>query len=251
MKKIIAANWKMNNLRKDIDEFIEKFNKNKSLIDYNSRDILIAPVSLYFFYLKNKILAYNINIKLGIQNCYYKDKGAFTGEISPDMLIDSNVDFVIIGHSERRNIFNEDNEILNKKLHAVLSRKIKTIFCIGENLNQRENNETFNIIESQLNSGLKNIEDKYFENLIIAYEPVWAIGTGKTATINQIEEVHNFIKDFFKKNIAINLPILYGGSVKPSNIKDIIFAKDVDGVLVGGASLKFDDFIKIINFDKE
>jgi len=251
MNKIIAANWKMNNLKRDIDDFLDKFNKNRESINYKNREILIAPVSIYFDYFKNKVEKYKLNIQVGLQNCHYEDKGAFTGEISPLMVADINADFVIIGHSERRNLFKEDDEFINKKLIATLQKNIKTIFCIGEKLEQRENNETFDILKSQIENGLKNIPNALISNLIVAYEPVWAIGTGKTATVNQIEEVHDFIKDFFKKNIAINLPILYGGSVKPSNIKDIINVNSVDGVLVGGASLKFEDFQKIINFDKE
>jgi triosephosphate isomerase len=251
MKKIIAANWKMNNLKEDINNFIDKFYKNRDNLNYENREILIAPSTIYFRFLKNKVEELGLQVKVGVQNCFYEDKGAFTGEISPLMLKDLNVDFVIIGHSERRNIFNENDELLNKKVLSTLKKGIKTIFCIGEKLEQRENNDTFNILKSQLLNGLKNIEKFYNENLLIAYEPVWAIGTGKTATVSQIEEVHNFIKDFLKKNIAFNLPILYGGSVKPSNIKEIINASNVDGVLVGGASLKFDDFIHLINFDKE
>ncbi len=251
MKKIIAGNWKMNNLKKDIDDFLFKFNKCKNNINYKNRDVLIAPVSLYCHYFKNKVNELDLNIEVGVQNCFYEDKGAFTGEISPLMLKDFDIDFVIIGHSERRNIFNENDELLNKKVKSTLKKEIKTIFCIGEKLEDRENNNTFNVLKSQLLNGLKDIDNFLFKNLIIAYEPVWAIGTGKTATVSQIEEVHNFIKEFLKKNIAINLPILYGGSVKPSNIKEIIYASNVDGVLVGGASLSFDNFIHIINFDKE
>ncbi len=249
MKNIIAGNWKMNNLKKDIDSFINKFEIYQKSIDFSDKEVFIAPVSVYFYYFFNKIKNKNLNIKLGLQNCHYESKGAFTGEISPEMVKDINADFVIIGHSERRHIFNESDEIINKKVTSCLEKNIRTILCIGEKLKQRETGNTFYVLEEQLSKNLDSINS--FENLIIAYEPVWAIGTGKTASPEQIAEVHNWLQKYLEKNIANNVPLLYGGSVKSSNIKNIMSIDNVNGVLVGGASLNIEDFIQIINFDKE
>ncbi len=239
MRKIIAANWKMNMSFKEIDYFFSFFEKNCNFKE--GRDIYIAPPFVYIDYVLDK----NKNFKIGAQNCFYEDKGAFTGEVSVKMLKDLNVDFVIIGHSERRNIFNEDDELLNKKVKKVLAENLECIFCIGEKLEEREAGKTFEVLEKQLREGLKDISN--YNHLIIAYEPVWAIGTGKNATTVQIEEAHSFIKEFLNKNVANNLPILYGGSVKPENITEILNCKNVDGVLVGGASLLAEKFYKIIN----
>ncbi len=238
MRKIIAANWKMNMSFSEIDNFFYFFSKKKDLS--TDREVFIAPPFVYIQYVKEKINSGNLNFKCGAQNCFYEDKGAFTGEISVNMLKDLDVDFVIIGHSERRNIFNESNELLNKKVKKVLSSNLECIFCIGEKLEERENGKTFSVLETQLKQGLQNVEN--LDKLIIAYEPVWAIGTGKNAEKKQIEEAHTFIKDFFNRDI----PILYGGSVNPENIKEILDCKNVNGVLVGGASLIAKKFYKII-----
>ncbi len=238
MGKIIAANWKMNMSFSEIDNFFHFFSKEKDLP--SDREIFIAPPFVYIQYVKETIKRYNLNFRFGAQNCFYEDKGAFTGEISVNMLNDLDVDFVIIGHSERRNIFKENNEILNKKVKKVLSSNLECIFCIGEKLEEREDGKTFSVLEIQLKEGLKDIEN--LENLIIAYEPVWAIGTGKNAEKEQIEEAHTFIRSFLNKDI----PILYGGSVKPENISEILDCKNVNGVLVGGASLVAEKFYKII-----
>ena len=249
MKNIIAGNWKMNMRLADIDEYFSQLTEQYNNIDFSNREVLIAPPYIYFSYIKEIITNRKLNIKLGLQNCFYKDSGAFTGEISAAMAMDVGADFVIVGHSERRHIFGEDNTIINKKLQAVLSKGLTAILCIGETLEEREAGETEKVLEAQLSTGLKDISQ--FEDLIVAYEPVWAIGTGKTASVEQIEGTHNFIENFLKKNIAKNIPILYGGSVKPENINEIMNINNVNGVLVGGASLKFEKFYKIINFDKE
>jgi len=241
--KIIAANWKMNMNFNEINNFFNFFDKNRDF--KNDRKVFIAPPFVYIQYVKDKVNKLNLSFEIGAQNCFYEDKGAFTGEISVNMLNDLNIDFVIIGHSERRNIFNEDDYLLNKKVKKVLSSNMKCIFCIGEKLEEREEGKTFDILKKQLENGLKSVNN--VENLIIAYEPVWAIGTGKNATNQQIEEAHTFIKDFLNKNVANNLPILYGGSVKPENITEILSCNNVDGVLVGGASLVAEKFYKIIN----
>ncbi len=249
MKTIIAGNWKMNNLKKDIDLFVEEFHKEQETINFDKKDVLIAPPSIYFTYFRKKIKDNNLTLQLGLQNCHFEEKGAFTGEISPKMLKDIKADFVIIGHSERRHVFNESDEFINKKVISCLAEGIKTVFCIGETLEERDKGATFSVLERQLKKGLQGIEN--VNKLVVAYEPVWAIGTGKTATISQISEVHTFLKDFLEKNIANNIPLLYGGSVKPENALNILSLDNVNGVLVGGASLQMEQFKKIINFDKE
>ena len=243
MRKVIAANWKMNMSLKEIDEYFSFFTENSNFKE--NREIFIAPPFVYLDYVKKKIEKFSLEFKVGAQNCYFEDKGAYTGEISVKMLLDLNLDFVIVGHSERRNIFNEDDEMLNNKVKKVLYSDLICIFCVGEKLNEREKGKTFEVLKHQLSSGLKDIINS--EKLIIAYEPVWAIGTGKNATVNQIEEAHTFIKEFLNKNVAKNLPVLYGGSVKPENITEILSVNNVDGVLVGGASLLAEKFYKIIN----
>jgi len=247
-KRIIAANWKMNMDFKSIDTYVDKLRNYMNDINFENKDVFISPPFVYLDYLKKKVK--EIPVKIGAQNCFYEEKGAFTGEISPLMLKDLGLDFVIIGHSERRNIFNETDEILNKKLKKVLENKILTIFCIGEKLSERESDKTIEILSKQIDNAFMNINKDLLKNLIIAYEPVWAIGTGKNATIDQIKEVHSFIRKYLKKFVEINIPILYGGSVKPENIKDIMSLDVVDGVLVGGASLDMDKFIQIINFEE-
>ncbi len=182
----------------------------------------------------------NSFIYLGAQNMAYEDKGAFTGEVSPNSLIELGVEYVIIGHSERRHIFKEDNKLLNRKLAKALDKNLKVVYCVGETLEEREKEKTFEVIKTQLEEGLKGLSFNS-ENLIIAYEPVWAIGTGKAATPELAQEVHAFIKEFLGKNFWV----IYGGSVKPSNAKSLIIQEDIDGFLVGGASLKAKDFFEI------
>ena len=182
---------------------------------------------------------------------YCEDKGAFTGEISPSMLKETGVEYVIIGHSERRNIFGESDELINKKVKKVMEYGMKPILCVGEKLEEREKGKTFDVVKNQLENCLKDVKEK-IENVIIAYEPVWAIGTGKNATPQQAEEVHIFIREWFSQKysetIAQNLIILYGGSVKPENIDSLMAQKDINGVLVGGASLDKDSFLRIIDY---
>jgi triosephosphate isomerase len=249
MRIIVASNWKMNLFFSDIDLFFSGLDSYYDSIDFSHKEVYIAPSFLYFSHVKEKVLNNRYNIRVGLQNCHYEDKGAFTGEVSPEMAKDVNADFIIMGHSERRHVFNESNEFINKKIIACLNKGIQAILCVGETLEQRNENKTFSVLENQLIECLKNIND--LEKLVIAYEPVWAIGTGKTATEEQIEEVHTWLRKFLEKNIANNIPLLYGGSVKPENIKNIMTIENVNGVLVGGASLNIEQFIKIINFDKE
>ncbi|MBE0551611.1 MAG: triose-phosphate isomerase, partial [Ignavibacterium sp.] len=189
-------------------------------------------------------------VKLGAQNMYYEENGAYTAEISANMLKSVGCEYVILGHSERRVIFNEFDELINKKIKTALAKELKPIFCIGELLEQRENGQTMNVVSMQIEKGLEGITAEQMKNVIIAYEPVWAIGTGKTATPEQAQEVHFFIRELvarkYSSAIAENLIIQYGGSVKPDNSSELLSQKDIDGALVGGACLKADSFLGII-----
>jgi len=245
-KSFIAGNWKM---YKTINESLGLVNNLKrSLADVDSVDIVVCPVYTSLSEVSDMLM--DSNIGLGGQNVFWEKEGAYTGEISPIMLKDSGCEFVIVGHSERRKYFSETNETVNKKLKAVLGVGLTPICCIGETLEEREAKETISVIETQLKGCLKDIEIRDILGLVIAYEPVWAIGTGKNATPDQAQEVHNFIRGWIEKNFsqgaAETVRILYGGSVKPSNIKDLMKETDIDGALVGGASLEASSFIDIV-----
>lgn len=245
-KALVAGNWKMYKTPSESISFVKSLVEN--IGEYEDRDVLICPPFTSLFPV-SQILK-NSSIKLGAQNVYFENEGAFTGEISPLMLKDLGVEYVICGHSERRNIFGETDEIINKKIKKVAETGMKPILCVGEKLNEREEGKTFEVVENQIKKCLENFKD--IEKLVIAYEPVWAIGTGKTALPNQAEEVHIFIREIisrmYNKEIAENLIILYGGSVKPENIDSLMREKNIDGVLVGGACLKVESFLRIINY---
>lgn len=246
-KKVIAGNWKMFNdlteSKKLIEELISKLKSEKV-----NCDVIICPP---FTSLSeaSKLISGSI-IKLGAQNMHFEDSGAFTGEISASMLKSVGCEFVILGHSERRNIFGESDEMINKKIKKALAARMKPIFCIGELLEERENGITNDVVKRQVLKGLEDISDDDMKNIIIAYEPVWAIGTGKTATPAQAQEVHEFIRDLigikYSHAVSSKLIIQYGGSVKPDNAKELLSQKDIDGALVGGACLKADSFMGII-----
>ena len=246
-KPFIAGNWKMNKNAKEAVSLAKKLKNN--LKNIKDRDVLICPgfAALCCVYEEIK----GSNIRLGAQDMHSEDDGAFTGEVSPLMLKDF-CEYVILGHSERRQLFNETDESVNKKIKKALEHGLKPILCIGESLEERENDKTFDIIKNQLKKSLKNINKKEIKEIIIAYEPVWAIGTGKTATPGQAEEVHAFIREWVGKNYgseaADKLRILYGGSVKPENAKELMEKEDIDGALVGGASLDAESFSKIVEF---
>jgi len=245
-KKVIAGNWKMNmNLhqsQKLVSEIINGLGKD------NKVEVILCPP----FTSLNEVnfLLKGTPVKLGAQNMYYEESGAYTAEISADMLKSVGCEYVILGHSERRVIFNESDELINKKMKTALAKELKPIFCIGELLEQRESGETMKVVSSQIEKGLEGITAEQMKNVIIAYEPVWAIGTGKTATPEQAQEVHSFIREIVAKkysaSVAENLIIQYGGSVKPENSGELLSQKDIDGALVGGACLKADSFLSII-----
>jgi len=245
-KKIIAGNWKMNmNLhqsQKLVSEIINGLGKD------NKAEVIICPPFTSLSEVNS--LMKGTQVKLGAQNMYYEESGAYTAEISADMLKSVGCEYVILGHSERRVIFNESDEMINKKIKAALSKGLKPIFCIGELLDQRESGETMKVVSMQIEKGLEGITSEQTKNIIIAYEPVWAIGTGKTATPEQAQEVHFFIRELvakkFSPSVGDNLIIQYGGSVKPDNSRELLSQKDIDGALVGGACLKADLFLGII-----
>ena len=234
MDKYIIANWKMNNDFSDIPVFVKYLKKNakkdKNLV------VCVPSVMIKSFADAAKKLA-----ATGAENCHYAEKGAFTGEISANMVKSAGASYVIVGHSERRQIFGENNALLNKKLVAGLKAGLKVVFCIGETLEEKSKYKS--VLKKQIVEGFAGITD--FSNIIVAYEPVWAIGTGKVATVADIAKVHGFVKSVFKDNFGADVPVLYGGSVKPSNSGEILAIETVDGVLIGGASLKAEDFVAI------
>lgn len=245
-KKVIAGNWKMNMLPNETINFIEGLSQ--EIKDVKNEIILCVPYTDLFYAL---LTAQNTNIKIGAQNMHWKEKGAYTGEISGQMLKSIGVEYVIIGHSERRQYFAETDETVNLKVKSALENNLKPIICVGETLEQREYGETEKIIESQIKLALKDLTKEQIRAIIIAYEPVWAIGTGKTATPeeanNVIKYIRKQIKELYNEEIAENIIIQYGGSVKASNAEELFNMSDIDGALVGGASLNFKEFSKIVN----
>lgn len=245
--KVVAGNWKMNN---DINSSVTLINEIKKELTSKNLNVQVIICPPFISLETANVLIKDTPIKLGAQNMYYEPSGAFTGEISPVMLKSVGCEYVILGHSERRTIFLESNQLINKKIQAAVKHSLKPIFCIGETLEEREKGITFNVVETQIREGLDGLSEVDLASLIIAYEPVWAIGTGKNATPEQAEEVHKFIRELiakiYSKEFADKLIIQYGGSVKPENSKDLMLQPDIDGALVGGACLKADSFIKII-----
>ena len=245
-RKLIAGNWKMNNTTAKALEFVESFGAN----DNKDVDVAICAPFTQLEALKGALEGKDI--LLGAQNVHFEDSGAYTGEISADMLNEIGVDLCIIGHSERRQYFAETDETVNKKLHKLFEKGIRPIMCVGEGLEERENGEAFQIVRTQLIEGLVNIDPDQMKEIVIAYEPIWAIGTGKTATPEQAEEMCRFIREcieeVYDEAVAEEVIIQYGGSVKPENAHDILSMPDIDGALVGGASLKPDSFRGIINY---
>jgi len=246
-KTIIAGNWKMNNDLKESEKLIVDL-KNLLQNEKPNCDVVVCPP--YTSLSEASKLLKGSQIKLGAQNMHFEENGAFTGEVSASMLKSVGCEYVILGHSERRHIFGESNEMINKKIKKALSAGLKPIFCVGELLEERENGTTNDVVKKQILKGLAEISADDMKNIIVAYEPVWAIGTGKTASPAQAQEVHEFIRDLieitYSLEIANDLVIQYGGSVKPDNAKELISQKDIDGALVGGACLKADSFMGII-----
>ncbi len=243
-KKFIAGNWKMNKTSEDAKKYLEDFNI--YVKDINDVDIVLCGPFTALCRMRKEI---GQNIKIGAQNMYFEDKGAYTGEISP-IMIKEFCDYVIIGHSERRTYFAEDNATINKKIKKALEHGLKVIFCLGEKLEQREKKQTKQVVETQLREGLADVTPEQVKNIVIAYEPVWAIGTGQTATPQQAEEIHAYLRELigviYSVNVAEEIRIIYGGSVKPNNAREIISMPNIDGALPGGASLDPESFSGII-----
>ena len=245
-KIIIAGNWKLNKTSLEAIDLVNGFKRD--FIDVTQVDIVVCPPFTALCEV-HEILNES-NISLGAQDVYWEDAGAFTGQVSAQMLKDVGVQYVIIGHSERRQFFGETNQAVNKKIKAALKWELTPIVCVGELLNEREANKTFVVIEKQMEESLAGLSKEAMEKIVIAYEPVWAIGTGKTASPAQAQEVHKFIRGllvkFYSQELAAKVRIQYGGSVKPENIAELVSQGDIDGALVGGASLKHESFVKIV-----
>lgn len=247
-KKVIAGNWKMNMLPNEAIKFIQDLTP--LVKDTQNEVILCVPYTDLFYALLN---AQDTNIKIGAQNMHWEENGAYTGEISAQMLKCIGVQYVIIGHSERRQYFAETDETVNKKIKSALNHDLKPIVCVGETLEQREAGKTQEIITTQTRLALEDLTNEQVKNIIIAYEPIWAIGTGKTATSEDanesIKSIRKEIEKIYGSEVAENVIIQYGGSVKSTNAKELFTTSDIDGGLVGGASLKPDEFAKIVNFE--
>ena len=248
-RKVIAGNWKMNMLPNETIKFIEELTP--MVKDTENEVILCVPYIDLFYALLN---VQGTNIKIGAQNMHFEESGAYTGEISGKMLKSIGVEYVIIGHSERRQYFAETDETVNKKIKAALANELNPIVCVGETLSQREAGKAEKIIPKQSELALEGLTEKQVKELIIAYEPIWAIGTGKTATKEDANEaikaIRNKIAKIYGQTVADGVIIQYGGSVKSSNAKELFEMSDIDGGLVGGASLKTEEFSKIVNYNK-
>ena len=248
-KKVIAGNWKMNMLP---NEAISMITNLTPLVNNSENEVVLCVPYTDLFY--SLLTAQGTNIKIGAQNMHYEEKGAYTGEISGEMLKSIGVEYVIIGHSERRAYFGETDETVNKKIKAALKNGLKPIVCVGEDLSQREQGIQYEIIENQVQKALEGLTNEQVEQTIIAYEPIWAIGTGKTASSEDANEAIKKIREkigrIYGQMVAERVIIQYGGSMKPSNAKELLEMSDIDGGLIGGASLKAEDFAKIVNYNK-
>ena len=249
-RPLIAGNWKMYKTPGEAQETAKQLVQNAGAV--TDVDMMIAPTFIALAAVYEAIE--NSPIALGAQNLYWEDEGAYTGEISAPMLKSAGCRYCIIGHSERRQFFGETDETVNKKIRAAIKADLQPVFCVGETEKEREAGQTLSILDKQIKKGLEGLVSQQLDSLIIAYEPVWAIGTGKTASDDQAQEVHRFIRSLVKDNfgqaLADSIRILYGGSVKPANITSLMAMPDIDGALVGGASLNAESFSQIIQFKR-
>lgn len=249
-RKIIIGNWKMN---KTVTETIRMITELKGLVSGKQDvDIVVAPP--FVALAAAEIAAQGTPIQISAQNVHWDDSGAYTGEVSPPMLVDVGCKYVVIGHSERRTHFGETDQMVNRKVKAALENELIPVICLGETKAQRAGGKTFDVVETQLREGLRGVADTDAGLLVVAYEPVWAIGTGDTATPAIAQEAHNFLRDklavIFRKDLAQEIRILYGGSVHKDNIKDLMAQPDIDGALVGGASLEAKGFAELLHFEE-
>ncbi|WP_455790738.1 triose-phosphate isomerase [Clostridium butyricum] len=246
-KAIIAGNWKMN---KTVDEAVKMIEELKALVKDATCDVVVCPTFVCLDAVKKAVAG--SNIKVAAQNMHFEESGAFTGEVAPGMLEAMGIDYVVLGHSERREYFNETDEALNKKVKAAFAHNITPILCCGETLEQRENGTTNAVVGTQIKADLEGLSKDLAEKVVIAYEPIWAIGTGKTATDEQANEtikaIRGIVAEMFGSEVADKVRIQYGGSVKPGTIKAQMEQSDIDGALVGGASLAAADFAAIVNY---
>lgn len=247
-RPLIAGNWKMHLTQGEAVALARAVAETSQTC--TDRDVMIAPAFTSLAAVCQAVQGSSVLV--GAQNIAWEKEGAFTGEISAPMLTDLGVAMAIIGHSERRQIFGEDNAMINRRLHGALNGAVLPIFCIGETLTERDAGKTLAVLEAQVRHGLAGVSAEQMQQVVIAYEPVWAIGTGKTATTGQAQEVHAFVRgllgQIFEKDIAMTVRILYGGSVKPENVDDLMAQPDIDGALVGGAALKAESFDRIVRF---
>ncbi len=249
-RPLIAGNWKM---FKTCSDAVETAGQLVKLVAMTSDiDVMIAPPFTALAPVSDVVRGSRVS--LGAQNLFWETEGAYTGEISPAMLVSTGCKYVIIGHSERRQYFDETDETVNKKIKAAIKNDLIPVLCVGESEKERESKETFSVLDKQMKKGIEGFSSDDLETLVIAYEPVWAIGTGKTATTDQAQEAHQFLRSVLEKSfgnmLAKSIRILYGGSVKPNNIAELMAMPDIDGALVGGASLDPETFSKIVHFNK-
>lgn len=243
---IIAGNWKMNKNMEESIELIKDIKKHK--LEENVEKVVCVPFT-DLNVVKGELEG--TDIKLGAQNMHFEESGAYTGEISPTMLQEIGVDYVVLGHSERRQMFNETDETVNKKVNSAVKHGIKPIVCVGETLEQKEAGKEKEVVKGQIEGALEGLSGEDIKGLVVAYEPIWAIGTGKTASAEDAESMCGFIRSIINDlygDLSESLRIQYGGSVKPANVKELMEKTEIDGALVGGASLKAEDFVKLINF---
>ena len=251
-KPLISGNWKMNHNHLEAIQVVQKLSYRLTTADYEAVDVSVHPVFTSLRAIQTLIDADKIPISLGAQNCYWEDKGAFTGEVSPPMLAKLNVSYVIVGHSERREYFKETDEDVRKKLEAVFAHGMTPIVCVGETLDEREAGSAESKVTGQVEAALTGLPAEQVERLVVAYEPIWAIGTGKTATPDDAQEMCGLIRSIVRRlhgdGPADALRVQYGGSVKSSNAKELMAQPDIDGALVGGASLDPDEFALIVQY---
>ncbi len=249
-KPMIAGNWKLHKTVSEALELVKDVQKN--VADVQDVEIVVAPVFTALYPVAAELKGSNIAVSS--QDVYWEEQGPFTGEVVPGMLKDVGCTHAIIGHSERRQYFGETEETVNKKVKAALAAGLTPIMCVGETLEQRESGDTMNVVAAQVRGGLEGLSNDDVAKIVIAYEPVWAIGTGKTATPDQAQDVHKSIRDLVAEiasaDVADGIRILYGGSVKPENVDELMGQPDLDGALVGGAALKSDSFTRLVKFEK-
>jgi len=247
-KKIVAGNWKMNKTFEEADDLLFDLAEALQDLELDNEEVIICPPAVYLEMSTDVGLENNFSV--GAQNCSNKEAGAYTGEISAAMLKSLDVQYCIVGHSERRKYFNETHQQLAEKVDLLLNNEIQPIFCCGEVLEEREAEKHFDVVKAQISDSLFHLNEDELRNIVIAYEPVWAIGTGKTASSEQAQEMHAFIRSIlaekYNENLANDISILYGGSCNPKNAKELFAQSDVDGGLIGGASLKAEDFVAIV-----